>query len=115
MNYYRRKESHGNYRRNKTKGEINMKPDRIEQLNVPKIPTTDQKGTIRRVIGIYKDPEGIWINTATEDNKLVNMKLTKGLEAWGTTTLQMVDLGMIPFPCDIEFGEIDGRQYAEIL
>jgi hypothetical protein len=93
-----------------------MKPDRIEQLKVPKIVSLKHKGNIIRVIGIYKEGAGFWINTASKDNKLVNMQLTKGLEAWGQTALHMVDIGMIPFPCDIEFGELpDGRQYAEIL
>lgn len=100
----------------KRKGKIIMKPSRIEQLQVPKIPNTDHKGNILRVIGIYKDQEGIWINTASKDNELVNMKLTKGLEAWGGDALHMVDTGINLFPCDIEFGELpDGRQYAEML
>lgn len=93
-----------------------MKPDKIEQLNVPKIASLHDAGNVIRVIGIYTDDSGLWINTASKDNKLVNMKLTKGLEPWGNTTLHMVNIGMIPFPCDIEFGELpDGRQYAEIL
>ena len=94
-----------------------MKPDKIEQLKVPKIKSLKQQGNIVRVIGIYKDNVGwFWINTASKDNKLVNMRLTEGLEPWGKDTLHMVDIGMIPFPCDIEFGELpDGRQYAEIL
>ena len=97
-------------RRNKT-----MQPDRIEQLKVPKLKSLNETGNILRVIGIYLDDTDLWINTASEDNKLVNMKLTRGLEAWGFMALTMVDTGMIPFPCDIEFGEYDGRQYAEIL
>lgn len=93
-----------------------MTPDKIEQLKVPKIASLHDEGNVIRVIGIYIDDTGLWINTASKDNKLVNMKLTKGLEAWGETTLHMVDIGMIPFPCDVEFGELpNGRQYAEIL
>lgn len=92
-----------------------MKPDRIEQLEVPTLKSLNETGNILRVIGIYLDDTDLWINTASEDNKLINMKLTKGLEAWGFMALTMVDTGMIPFPCDIEFGEYDGRQYAEIL
>jgi hypothetical protein len=96
------------------KGEI--MPDRIEKLKVPKIFKSSDKGNIVHVIGIFRDEhDELWINTASKDNKLVNMKLTDGLRPWGEHTLSMIDIGIIPWPCKVEFGTWDGREYAEIL
>ncbi len=43
------------------------------------------------------------------------MKLTDGLRPWGEHSLAMVDMGIIPWPCKVEFGNWDGREYAEII
>jgi hypothetical protein len=38
------------------------------------------------------------------------------LHPWAMRTLELIDVGIIPFPCDIEFGKyLDGYTYAEIL
>ena len=40
-----------------------MTPDKIEQLKVPKIASLHDEGNVIRVIGIYIDDTGLWINT----------------------------------------------------
>jgi hypothetical protein len=95
-----------------------LEPHKWSTLKVPTVASTWHKGTILRVIGVYLDAEkkSFVINTATKDNKLENMILPKDLHPWAMRTLELIDVGIIPFPCDIEFGKrLDGFVYAEIL
>ena len=106
----------------KTEKEINanyFEPHKWSTLEVPKVPTTYHKGKIVHVCGIYFDEnkKEYVINTAMPNNEgIENMILPRDLHPWAKHSIKLIDMGVIPFPCEVEFGTLpDGHTYAEIL
>lgn len=96
-----------------------FEPHKWGVLNPPKIKSTNEKGKVLDCCGVYFDEnkQEFVLNTAMPNNKgIENMILPESLRGWAMNTIQMVDTGLIPFPCKIEFGILpEGTAYAEIL
>lgn len=98
---------------------VYFEPHKWGTLIVPNVRSTESKGLILDCCGIYYDEnkKALVLNTAMKNNKgIENLIIPESLYSWGWHTLRMVDIGLIPFPCKIEFGVLpDGHAYAEIL
>ena len=96
-----------------------FEPHKWGTLIVPTITTTKGKGKVVHVCGVYFDEnkKEYVINTAMPNNEgIENLILPESLHDWAKHSLRLIDMGVIPFPCEIEFGRLkDGHTYAEIL
>lgn len=53
--------------------------------------------------------------TVDQDNQRNLYRLPLALGEWVFSCVAMAQRGVRPFPCNVEFGSIDGHMYAEML
>jgi hypothetical protein len=93
---------------NKAGGKIYLNdPSKHELLE------TDGKAYDVLSVGLLQDNTPI--ATIKKDGKARVYRLPSELFDWVFTTVGMSQMGMNPFPVQVEFGIIEGRHYAEIL
>lgn len=85
-------------------------------LDIPKVPTTSDKGKIYHILSVGMHKSGNAMATIKENNQVIAYQLPKGrLQDWAVYSISNAQRGLNPFPCDIEFGELPTGYYAEIL
>ena len=84
-------------------------------LPVPKVPSTSHNGTVYNVLSVGYHKSGKMMVTVKENEQCIAYRLPNGLSEWGMNAMSVAQIGINPFPCDVEFGELPTRLYGEYI
>ena len=74
--------------------------DHCTKAGIAAMRSPDSKGLLPTAVVVFDDEDTL-------------CKLPVELGEWVFSAVSMAQSGMNPFPCDVEFGVLDGRTYAE--
>ena len=89
--------------------------DEHKLLSIPKVPTAAHKGKIYTVLAVGYHKSGEVMVSVKENEQITAYRLPKDLSDWAINTIEIAKKGLNLFPCDVEFGELQNRFYAEII